>query len=86
MNFIYIFLFIRFDVPIEVLSDKIIRSILIKYRAAIDAFVVIYFNGTTIIAELLSAMACHKIATLSFLDKSATPRTFFNTFFSHFLF
>lgn len=86
VNFINIFLFIGFDIPLEMLSNTIFRSILIKYRAAIDAFVVIYFNGTAIIAELLSTMACHKIAPLGFLDKSAAPRTLFNTFICHFLF
>jgi hypothetical protein len=86
MIFIYKFFFIRFNFSIKELSDAIFRSLIIKYRAAIDAFVVIYFDGTTIIAELFCAMTSHEITAFSFLYKSAAPRTLFNTFFSHFLF
>ena len=85
MIFLNKFLFILFYVPLEVLSEARFWPILIKYWTTIDTFVVINFYRTAIIAELVCAMACHKIAAFGFLYKSTAPRTLFNTFICHFL-
>jgi hypothetical protein len=86
MIFFNKFFFLLFDIPLKVLSDASFRPLFIKYRTPIDAFVIIYFNCTAIIAEFFSTMTCHEITAFAFFNKSAAPRTLFDASLSHFLF